>query len=80
VTTKSSHSRIWFVNTLVLSPLLEFLEESVIMPEINKLIGGGIACCDVPGYGSLQNTQTKLTGGVLGVFSDIELDIRSIIR
>lgn len=79
ISTKESHSSIWFVNTLLLSPLLGFLEESVIMPALNSLIDGGVACCEVDGF-ALRGLTSRLSSGALTVFSDIELDLRSILR
>jgi len=79
LTTADKHSSIWFVNTLVISPMLEFLEETIIMPEINKLMRGGVPCCEVDGF-ALREMTSRISGGVLTVFSDIDLDMRAILR
>merc|ERR1711920_1121458 len=79
LTTAEKHSSIWFVNTLVISPMLEFLDETIIMPEINKLMRGGVPCCEVDGF-ALREMTSRISGGVLTVFSDIDLDMRAILR
>lgn len=78
LTTKATSNGIWWVNTLVINPLIDILERQVIMPEINKLLEGGVACCEADGF-ALRGLDARLTTGALSVFSDVELDLRAIL-
>lgn len=81
LSTKEQHESLWFVNTLVVNPMLEFLENSVIMPELNNLFAGGVACCGLAeNKFALRRMTTRIQSGFLAVFADVELDIRAILR
>jgi len=79
LSTKESSDRLWFVNTLLINPMVQFLESNIIVPEINKFLGGGIKCCGLDkGKFALRKLDARITQGALAVFADVDVDLNGV--
>jgi len=80
LSTKWKHDRIDTVNTAAFNPLVKLMEERLIMPEINKLLDGGLACCGSASEFALRKMAIRLAAGAFVVFADVDVDLRAILR